>query len=431
MKILFVIHRYWPYPGGAERYVQEMAERLVREGHRAAVVTTDAWDVEYFFAGGRRRVDRGNELCRGVPVTRLRARRFPFHTRACRLLSALAPVGARWRFVPPSPLVPSLGRELERHRDADLVHFTSLPFDSLMHASFSFARRRGIPYLITPFIHFGEPCESRGFPSRLRAIEARILRESDLVIAQTRLEKDVLARAGVDPGRVVVLGMGVNPGELRGGSGERFRERHGISPRDTMILHVAEKTMEKGSMHLVEAARRLRARGASVTTVLAGASMRDFSRYLRGPGADMLDSCVLLDAVTGQEKEDMFAASDIHAMTSKTDSYGIVYLESWLAGRPVIGAFAGGVAELIEDGEDGFLVPFGNVAMLAESLWTLIRDRGLRDRMGERGRRKVLASCTWDRRYAVFRELLETTARPRPVNGGGPAPIERRAPDPK
>lgn len=106
----------------------------------------------------------------------------------------------------------------------------------------------------------------------------------------------------------------------------------------------------------------------------------------------------------------MFAASDIHAMTSKTDSYGIVFLESWLLKKPVIGAFAGGVPEVIEDGVDGFLVPFGDVPMLAEYLLKLIRDPGLRERMGERGRRKVLASCTWDMKYRTFKGLLERAA---------------------
>src|SRR3712207_7592070 len=55
-----------------------------------------------------------------------------------------------------------------------------------------------------------------------------------------------------------------------------------------------------------------------------------------------------------EDKRDLNAAGQVFCMPSRTDSFGIVYLEAWLNGVPVIGANAGGVPEVISDGVDGY-----------------------------------------------------------------------------
>ena len=49
MRILHVCPRYWPAVGGAERYIQELSERLAREDHDVTVYTTDCFNGEGFF----------------------------------------------------------------------------------------------------------------------------------------------------------------------------------------------------------------------------------------------------------------------------------------------------------------------------------------------------------------------------------------------
>ncbi|MFN8515884.1 MAG: glycosyltransferase [Chloroflexia bacterium] len=57
----------------------------------------------------------------------------------------------------------------------------------------------------------------------------------------------------------------------------------------------------------------------------------------------------------------MLAAASIFALPSRTDSFGITFLEAWCNGVPVIGARAGSIPDVIDDGEDELLVPFGDV----------------------------------------------------------------------
>jgi glycosyltransferase involved in cell wall biosynthesis len=63
--------------------------------------------------------------------------------------------------------------------------------------------------------------------------------------------------------------------------------------------------------------------------------------------------------------------------------------------------------EVIADGTDGVLVPFGDVATLAAAIDALLADPERRARMGAAGRAKVLAGYTWDHSYAVVRDVYQ------------------------
>ena len=82
----------------------------------------------------------------------------------------------------------------------------------------------------------------------------------------------------------------------------------------------------------------------------------------------------------GAEIPDFYDAIDVFAMPSRTDSFGIVFLEAWANAKPVVAAASGGVTEVVEQDKTGLLVPFGNQGMLAEAM-----DRLLADRVLERG----------------------------------------------
>ena len=113
----------------------------------------------------------------------------------------------------------------------------------------------------------------------------------------------------------------------------------------------------------------------------------------------------VLGSVDDAEKRDLLAAADVFAMPSRTDSFGIVYLEAWLYRKPVIGARTWGVMDVIEDGRDGLLVPFGDVPALAAALSGLLADASRRAEMGAYGAEKVYRMHTWDVKYPLVRDL--------------------------
>jgi glycogen(starch) synthase len=165
---------------------------------------------------------------------------------------------------------------------------------------------------------------------------------------------------------------------------------------------------DKGTMHLLEAMRRLRQSGRLVDLAFAGTILAPFQRYLATLPTKEWEWLHVLGPVSEEEKRDLLAAADVFAMPSRTDSFGIVYLEAWLYGKPVIGARTWGVSDVIADGHDGLLVPFGDVPALAKAIAELLDDPQRRSEMGKRGQRKVLQYHTWEVKYPHVRDLYRS-----------------------
>jgi len=408
MKVLHIIQRYWPYIGGSERYFQEISERLVRDGHEVTLLTTDAWDLEYFWDRRKKRVETPLEVHNGVRIRRIPVRHLPASPVAYpvirRLMASLShwPVGsvpllfAAARLMPWLPDLMPVLRSIKT--PFDVVHAANVPFDSLLCTAFCYAQERRIPFFITPFTHLGEPGSRRVRKYYTMRHQIHIMRQSAAVFVQTELERDLLASKGVPREVMLKTGVGVNPEEVTGGNAERFRARHGIS--EPIVFYIGTAAHDKGTVHLVEAMRRLWKEGNSAKLVLAGPVMDHFKKYFDRLPGDVRDRCALLGFISEEEKRDLLAAGDVFVMPSRTDSFGIVYLEAWLCGKPVIGARAGGVPEVIRDRWDGFLVSFGDTAHLASRIAVLLEDRVLARGFGLRGKDKVLAGLTWDRVYA-------------------------------
>jgi glycosyltransferase involved in cell wall biosynthesis len=89
---------------------------------------------------------------------------------------------------------------------------------------------------------------------------------------------------------------------------------------------------------------------------------------------------------------------------------GLCVLEAMASGTPVVASRTGGIAEVVADGETGFLVEPGDVPALHDRLATLLADRDLARHMGDAGRDTVLDRFTWaacaDRCLAAYREVV-------------------------
>jgi len=430
LRVLHVIQRYWPFQGGSEGYFQELSERLVARGDTVTVFTTDAWDLEHFWAAGKRRIERpACEVQAGVTIRRFPVRRPPLppiYFRVLRRLMAETSDLSRHGPFDPSPLlrlggrfspwVPALTAALRALPPTafDVVHTTNITLEGPILAAAATARRAHIPLLITPFVHLGTP----GDRSILRYYTMRhqigLLNAAARVLVQTRLEGDALRGLGVGAARIVQAGVGVHPERVAGGDAARFRAQHGLAPDLPLVLFVGALARDKGAITLLDATARLAAQGQDLRLVLIGATaLADFEAAYAALPATARARVLLLGFAADETKRDAYAACTVFAMPSRTDTFGITYLEAWLYGKPVIGATAGGVPEVIADGVDGYLIPFGDSAALAARLAALIADHALAAHLGAAGRAKVLASYTWDRQIprllAVYDDVMRKT----------------------
>ncbi len=416
MRILHIIQRFWPAIGGAEGHLAELSYRLAAAGHQVTVLTTDALDFELFWDPRRRRVDRPTDWHRNVLILRCPVRHLPLpqvsYPAWRRLLWTLSRAGAAdaaalLRLARFTPWIPDLWHWLETTAEPfDLVAGMTICFEPLLDAGLRFARRRGIPFVAYPLTHLGAgPAPGRDPVSSFYTMRHQVASVvgSDAAVLQTPTEWRFYVERGLSPNRAFVAGPGVDPAEVLGGDAARLRAAQCIA--GPLVLALGSMSYDKGTVHVVEAARRLWQDGQAFELALAGALLAPFRRYLeRLPAADR-QRIRVLGAVDEPTKRDLLAAADVVAMPSRTDSFGITYLEAWLYGKPVIGAQAWGVADVIQDGVDGVLVPFGDVPALACALAYLLAHPDEAQAMGRRGRDKVYAHHLWEHKYAITRAL--------------------------
>jgi glycosyltransferase involved in cell wall biosynthesis len=123
-----------------------------------------------------------------------------------------------------------------------------------------------------------------------------------------------------------------------------------------------------------------------------------------------LDRCL---SITGFRSDvaDVMNALDIVVHTSvRPEPFGRVILEGMLLGKAVVATAAGGVPELIRDGETGFLVPPDDEARLAERLIPLLQDPTLRQRVGQRAQAWAREHCSLQRHVAAMSAIYEELA---------------------
>ncbi|MCK4237134.1 MAG: glycosyltransferase, partial [Candidatus Krumholzibacteria bacterium] len=105
---------------------------------------------------------------------------------------------------------------------------------------------------------------------------------------------------------------------------------------------------------------------------------------------------------------EILSISDVSVLCSYpvVETFPLSVLESMASAVPVVATSVGSIPEMLSDGEEGFLIPPGEMGALTEALLTLERDPGRRRTMGEKGRKKVVEGFSEERMVERYAELF-------------------------
>ena len=409
MNITFVLPRFYPYPGGYEKYVLGLARGLDAAGNTVSVITTNAFDLEYFWLSRFRSLPAGRERYDGIEILRLPICQGRWRRRASRLLGLLPLWQLKAQFAPPSFRVIGI-REALKKADADIIHIGPLPYNRMMYEGFREARRRGIRVVVTPCTHFGEEKNDKVSRYYTQEFQMSLLKQCDQTFALTQAERQRLIDLGIPQDKVAFTSAGIDPAEVTGGNAEGFCRKYGI--RDPVVLHLGMKAPDKGSICVVEAMKRLWKENVRASLILAGPSLGSFDEYLQNQSSE-LPRLLNLGLVSEEEKRDALAAASVVVQPSRVESLGFVYLEAWANGKPVIAADMAVTRELITPGADGLLVPFGEPRALAAAVLNILDDPTGSERMGLRGLQRVHSEFSYE---AITNKIMPYfTGRSTPV----------------
>ncbi len=232
---------------------------------------------------------------------------------------------------------------------------------------------------------------------------------SRLLVASAALA-DELADTGfrrarlrvVPPGRDVAPTPAAPPRDLRQG-------------RRIALLSVGNWAARKGLLDLLEAVSRLPEDAATLHLVGERNNEPAYAALVRARLAapDLGRRVVVHGPLPVAHVAALYAAADVFALASTREPYGTVYGEAMAAGLPVVGYAAGNLPHLVRDGEEGLVVPPGNVAALAAALQRLAQDEPLRSRLGQAAARRAAGFPTWqDSARQLFAELRDVAGVP-------------------
>jgi glycosyltransferase involved in cell wall biosynthesis len=223
------------------------------------------------------------------------------------------------------------------------------------------------------------------------------------VIAISEHVRSLLLSRGVRPDKVSTVMTAVNPpAPVRTST---LREELGLGDDGLIIGSVGHMREKKGHIELIAATMPLLRTHPKLHLVIAGrgepllTKLRERVR-LEGLG----DKIHLL----GQRDDigNLLCGFNIFALATQIEALGTSYIEAAALGLPLVGTDVGGVPEIIEDGENGLLVPLGNQHQLEEALRTLVDDQGLRRKMGQAARARIRS----DIRFSV-QHMAESTEK--------------------
>jgi glycosyltransferase involved in cell wall biosynthesis len=173
-------------------------------------------------------------------------------------------------------------------------------------------------------------------------------------------------------------------------SRSKVREALGFAPDDVVIGHVSRLAAEKNVMHLAEVLKGVGEARPNVRFLFVGdGPARPDLEAVMGPNARFVGYRA------GEDLADHYAAADLFAFASLTETFGNVVLEALASGLPVVAVRAGGVGEIVRPGETGILVESSAPpSQMTSALLGLVDDPCLRREMAESARAYALTQ-TW------------------------------------
>lgn len=328
-----------------------------------------------------------------------------------RFLGGLRIPGVRRVFRHDYVITPSLFRELRAARP-DVVVISGWSTFASQAAALWCARHR-VPYVL--LVESNDRDRRPGWRRLAKRLTAdRLVRHAEhILVVGTLAAESVLAR-GADPARMGRFANTVDVDAFRAHD-ERLaparpnlRAALGVAPDDVLVVSIARLAPEKGLETLVRAVAAVGDQRI-VVAVAGEGPLRERLEWL----ARELDVRLILlgDLQPWERVFDVYAAADVFALLSTHEPWGVVVNEAAAFGLPLLLSDRVGAAfDLLVDGDNGALVPAGDVAAASSALRALALDPVLRRLQGDRSR-ALMQDWGYEPSLDAFVEAVRLAAR--------------------
>lgn len=374
--VALVASSFLPRFGGVEEHILNVAQRLRDRDHRVTVWSVDQGDTAV------------PESVDGIPVRYLPC---PLPARqlvaAARAAAALPKAATAW-----------LGAY--RRDRPEVIHVQCYGPNGVYATVL--ARLLRTPLVVST--HGETMADAHGAfqtSALLRASLRRALPRAAAITAVSRFAADDLVRSfGMPPGATHIVPNGVDLTEPSAPRPTWLPDRY--------VLGVGRMVRNKGFDLLIDGFARLDRDDLSL--VIGGEGPERTALHQQAARLGIGDRVLLPGRLTREEVVTTMAGAAVTVMPSRVEAFGIVALEAWRAGSPVVATVHGGPPEFIEDGVTGLLVDPEDPSALATALRRIVDDASFASAIAGAGRRQV-ASYTWAEVARRYELLYPSSAR--------------------
>ncbi|HEU4927002.1 MAG TPA: glycosyltransferase family 4 protein [Vicinamibacterales bacterium] len=250
------------------------------------------------------------------------------------------------------------------------------------------------------------------FHMRQSALSRWKYRQVECFICASDAIRQIVVSDGIPRSRTVTVHEGIDLGHVAAAPRAELHKELWLPHDAPLVGNVAALVPHKGQRYLVDAAGLVLPKQPDARFIIAGeGELRpQLEHQIR---QHHLEKHVIL-AGFRSDILSLHKAFDIFVMSSVTEGLGTSILDAMACGKPVVGTTAGGIPEVVADGETGLLVPPRDPRALADAITRLLSDRALRERMGAAGvarvRERFSAEIMVKKTLEVYERLTQPSA---------------------
>lgn len=273
-------------------------------------------------------------------------------------------------------------------------------------------------------LHWHIPLDFRGYPEPVSRFFLKSMEGFDGMIVSTRAGLESLIHVGYH-GRAFQVYPYIDPAERPRPTPtevSRFADEHGLGD-GPVILSVGRMDPMKRQDLLLEAMPRIRRHHPGAKCLLVGGS--SFSTAAGGLGSSkgvnwrrhlearvralgLSPHVVFTGTVSSRELSAAYAAADVFVHPSPWEGFGLVGVEAWTFGRPIVVSQGAGIAELVNDGMNGYTTPPGRASAIADRVDDILDHPDHAERMGSVGA-ETARLCYLEQAAPRLKEVIERT----------------------
>ncbi len=252
---------------------------------------------------------------------------------------------------------------------------------------------------------------ANNFMERLGTLEDEMAHDATLIVTISNYSLEKIQKYySINPSKVRIVPNGVDIEKFKPAQNAKASKKLFELGDEPVVLFIGSLIPRKGLLYLVEAAKKIVKERPDTIFLIVGEGPLKQQLTASLEGANLLGNFKFLGNVKDEFLPDVYNCCDVFVLPSIQEGQGIVLLEAQASGKPVVAFDVGGVNEAILNGQTGFLVKRGNTEELVDGLLSLLSNKFLREKMGEKGRKFVTENFTWDvcaqKMLKVYHEAL-------------------------